>query len=155
MKKMIILALICAIIMMVSVSMAEGTPFVCVVRKGEWVWVRSGPSKDSDKVDTIRYGVGGVIHEIQNGYARITSTYGKEGWVDVYYLEMPIEEETWVITTEDPLNKRETPGGRYLARIKGGSRISVLGWRYDKNGELWAKVYHGGYVMAKYLAKAE
>jgi len=133
----------------------SGTPFTCVVHKGECVWVRDQPSKDAEKIDSIRYGYSGLIFEIMNGYARVETTYGIKGWVDVSYLEIPIDEEIWVIQTKDPLNKRETPGGRYMTRIKGGSRISVLGWRYDKNGELWAKVYHGGYVKAEFLAKAE
>jgi len=144
-----------------EVSKAD-TPFVCAVTKGEWVWLRTGPSVDADTVygkddyrSRVRYGTEGEIHEIKNLYARITTTDGREGWADVSYLLMPIREEVWTITTEGPLNKRETPRGRYLTNIAGGSRISVLGWRYDKNGELWAHVYHGGYVKACYLAKAE
>lgn len=131
------------------------TGFVCAVTKGEWVWLRAEPSPSGEKIGTIRHGVVGEIHEITNQYARITTADGRQGWADVSYLLMPIKEEIWEITTKDPLNKRETPGGRYMGRIKGGSRISVLGWRYDKNGELWAHVYHGGYVMAKYLAKGD
>lgn len=131
------------------------TGFVCVVHKGEWVWLRSDPASDADRIGTIRYGVEGEIHEIRNGYARITTSDGRKGWADVSYLEMPILEEIYVVSSDGPLNKRETPDGRYLTRIKSGARISVLGWRYSKAGELWAKVYHGGYVKACYLSKAD
>ena len=153
MKKLFFATLL-MIVLMAGAAVAD-TPFVCVVHKGEWLWVRDAPSKDAAQVDTLRYGVEGEIHEIVDGYARITSNNGKKGWVDVSYLEIPIKEETYVITTHDPVNKRETPEGRYMTKIKGGSRISVLGWRYSKKGELWAKVYHGGYVKAEFLAKAE
>ena len=64
---------------------------------------------------------------------------------------MPIKEKVYLVACESPLNKRETPDGRYLAKIKSGTRISVLGWRYSKKGELWAKVYKGGYVKAAFL----
>ena len=145
--------LLANIVMLMSAR--ADTAFVCVVHKGERVWIRSGPSKDAAQIDTIRYGVEGEIHEIQNGYARITTGNGKSGWVDVSYLEVPIEEKIYQITTESPLNKRETPDGRYLTKIKGGARISVLGWRYSKKGELWAKVYRGGYVKAEYLREVD
>lgn len=153
MKKLFV-AMLLMIVLMAGVAAAD-TPFVCVVHKGEWLWVRDAPSKDAAQVDTIRYGVEGEIHEIVDGYARITANNGKKGWVDVSYLEIPIKEEIYVVNTHDPVNKRETPEGRYMTKIKGGSRISVLGWRYSKKGELWAKVYHGGYVKAQFLAKAE
>ena len=137
-----------------SVAKAD-TPFVCVVHKGEWLWVRDAPSKDAKQIDTIRFGVEGEIHEIRNGYARVSTVNNKHGWVDVSYLEIPIKEEIYIVNTDGPLNKRETPDGRYMTKIKSGVRISVLGWRYSKSGELWAKVYHGGYVKAQYLVKAD
>lgn len=151
----VVLSIILLANILMLMSARADTAFICVVHKGEWVWIRSGPSKDAAQIDTIRFGVEGEIHEIQNGYARITTGNGKTGWVDVSYLEMPIEEKIYQITTESPLNKRETPDGRYLTKIKGGARISVLGWRYSKKGELWAKVYHGGYVKAEYLREVE
>lgn len=162
MKKILVFTALLIALISVFAAVTADTAFICAVTKGEWVWLRTGPSKDSDTVfgkddfrSKIRYGTEGEIHEISNLYARITTTDGREGWVDVSYLLMPIREEIWTITTDGPLNKRETPRGRYLTNIAGGSRISVLGWRYDKNGELWAHVYHGGYVNAKYLSKAE
>ena len=144
------------IIMIAGLSIARAdTPFVCVVHKGELLWIRNAPAKEARSVDTIRFGVEGEIHEIVNGYARITANNGKQGWVDVSYLEIPIKEEVYVVNTQDPVNKRETPEGRYMTKIRGGSRISVLGWRYSKKGELWAKVFHGGYVKAEFLSKVE
>ena len=127
------------------------TPFVCAVHKGEWLWVRSGPSKDAAQIDTIRFGVEGEIHEIVNGYARVSTVNDKEGWVDVSYLLIPIKETVYKVVSDGPLNKRETPDGRYLTKIKSGVNISVLGWRYSKAGELWAYCYKGGYVKAAYL----
>ena len=132
------------------------TPFICAVTKGEWVWLRATPSPDGEKIGTIRFGVEGEIHEIANQYARITTGDGREGWADVSYLLIPIKETIYTIICSGPVNKRETPDGRYLGRVKGGgTRISVLGWRYSASGELWAKVYHGGYIKAEYLQIAE
>lgn len=157
MRRFMLLVLVLAGILMSAWKIGEAdTRFVCVVRKGEWVWVRSAPARDADKIDTIRYGYECQVSEIVNQYAHITYRDGRTGWADVSYLEMPIEETIYTITTSGPVNKRETPDGRYLGRIKGGgTRISVLGWRYSAAGELWAKVYHGGYVKAEYLQIAE
>lgn len=141
-----------AVVFAVSSAYADSL-FVCCVTKGEWVWVRDMPSKDGNKIGTIRYGYEVQVSEIQNQYAHVKLHDGSTGWVDVFYIEKPIKEEIWRVNTKDPLNKRETPDGRYLTKIKGGSQISVLAWRYSKSGELWAKTYHGGYVNAKYLSK--
>lgn len=153
--KTLIIPVLLLMLVMSSGCAAEDTRFVCAVHKGEWLWVRDAPSKEATQVDTIRYGVEGEIHEIRNGYARITTNSGKSGWVDVSYLDIPINEEIYIVTSDGPLNKRETPDGRFMTRIRSGARISVLGWRYSASGELWAKVYHGGYVKAQYLVKAE
>lgn len=147
--------LMLVLMFMASGMSAEATNMTCAVHKGEWVWVRDTPSPDGEKIGTIRYGVEGEIHEIQNGYARISANNGCAGWADVSYFDVPIKEEIWVVNTDDPVNKRETPDGRFMTKIRGGSRISVLGWRYSKKGELWAKVFHGGYVKAQYLSKVE
>ena len=150
-----IMALIWILISAGEIGVAD-SKFVCVVHRGEWVWVREAPDKDAAKIDTIRYGVECQVSEIVNQYAHITYRDGKSGWTDVSYLEMPIEETIYTITTDGPVNKRETPDGRYMGRVKGGgTRISVLGWRYSPTGELWAKVYHGGYIKAEYLRIAE
>lgn len=154
-SKSVALIIVLALAIGVAMTASADRRFVCAVHKGEWVWVRNAPSPDAEKIDKIRYGTEGEIHEIVNGYARISAPYHEDGWVDVSYLEIPIDEEIWIITTTGPVNKRETPDGRYMTKIRGGSRISVLGWRYSKSGELWAKVFHGGYVKACFLVKAE
>lgn len=151
--------IIIGIIVMLALAMLMKTAWadtdaVCVVHKGEWVWVRDTPSKDGTQIEKIRWGYEVKISQISNQYAYITWADGKTGWVDVSYLEIPIQETIYVVTSDGPLNKRETPEGRYSGRIKSGARVSVLGWRYSKSGELWAKVYKGGYVNAKYLAEA-
>lgn len=157
MRKMMLLVLIMAGILISTLGTgAADTTFICVVHRGEWVWVRDTPSKDGAQIDTIRYGVECQVSEIVNQYAHVTYRSGQSGWVDVSYLEMPIRETIYTITCSGPVNKRETPDGRYLGRVKGGgTRISVLGWRYSPSGELWAKVYHGGYIKAEYLQIAE
>ena len=111
-------------------------PGVCVVHKGEVLWVRDQPSKDGAQIDNLRYGVECEITEIVNQYGHIKSDYHKSGWVDISYLEIPIKETVYTIQCDGPLNVRETPDGRYLRRIKSGARVSVLGWRYSKAGEL-------------------
>lgn len=124
---------------------------ICVVTKGEWVWLRDQPNPDAEKIGTIRYGTDVEISTIENQYAHVQWN-GQEGWADVSYFLIPQDETVYNITCEGDLNKRETPDGRFLTKIK-GKRISVLGWRYSKKGELWAYVYHGGYVDARYLSK--
>lgn len=138
---------------LIACAAAEST-WTCVVRKGEYVWIRSGPSKDADQIGTIRYGYEMPVSEIQNGFAHVQIN-GTDGWVDVFYLEQHINEMIYTVCSDGPLNKRETPEGRFMGKIKSGVRISVLGWRYSHSGELWAKVYKGGYVKAQYLAEVD
>ena len=157
-KKLIIIIAVLVIVeaaLVLLCNYAYASTFVCCVHKGEVVWVRDAPSKEACKVASIRYGHEVDISEIVNQYGHATLKDGSTGWVDISYFEKPIPEEIWLVNTKDPLNKRETPDGRYLTRIKGGSRISVLAWRYSPSGELWAKCFHGGYVNAKFLSKAE
>ncbi|MBQ9008172.1 MAG: SH3 domain-containing protein [Clostridia bacterium] len=155
MRKLMIMVMLAWILTSAVMADAE-TLFVCCVHKGEWVWVREAPSHEAEKIDTIRYGVECQVSEIVDQFAHIRYRDNREGWADVSYLEMPIKETVYTITTEGPVNKRETPDGRYLGRVKGGgTRISVLGWRYSPSGELWAKVFRGGYIKAEYLQIAE
>lgn len=130
------------------------TQAVCVVTKGEWVWVRDAPDPEAKQIEKIRWGYEVGISEIRNGYAHINSEYHGAGWVDVSYLEIPIAETIYKVISDGALNVRETPEGRFLRKIKAGVNVSVLGWRYSKSGELWAKVYKGGYVKAMYLEQA-
>lgn len=154
-KVIVIIALtILAIVNIVVITAKAETDAICVVHRGEWVWVRNAPDPDAEQIDKIRYGYEVKISEIVNGYAHIASEW-HNGWVDVSYLEIPIDEKIYKVVSDGPLNKRETPDGRYMTKIKSGVNISVLGWRYSKSGELWAKVYHGGYVKAAYLAEVE
>ena len=144
MKRITILFLM-AMILTVPASAAISR---CMVHKGEWVWLRATPSPDGEQIGKIRFGTDVDVREIKDQYAHVVWD-GGDGWADVSYFLFPHKEE--VYTTRCSVNKRETPNGRYLTRIKEGSRVSVLGWRYDQNGELWAYTYKGGYVKAEYL----
>ncbi|MBR1708817.1 MAG: hypothetical protein IJ719_08320 [Clostridia bacterium] len=156
MKKVSMLMIVAIIAMFLCVAAgADSTHAVCVVHKGECLWIRDAPSKSGSKIDSLRWGVECEITEIVDGYAHITAPYHESGWADISYFDIPITETIYTVISDGPLNKRETPDGRYLTRIKSGARVSVLGWRYSKSGELWAKCYKGGYVKASYLAEAE
>jgi len=133
------------------ISYADAQTMTCVVHKGECVWIRDQPARTGNQIGSIRYGYEVEVSEIVNQYAHITFN-GVNGWADIQYLELPIKETVYTVVSDGPLNKRETPDGRYLGRLKPGVRVSVLGWRYSPSGELWAKVYKGGYVAARYLA---
>lgn len=136
------------VLMLLLVTSAGAQPATCAVTKGEWVWLRDQPAPDSTQIGKIRFGVEVDIAEIRNGYAYVT--WGNNaGWADVSYFLIPTKEV--VYTTTCNVNKRETPDGRYMTKIRAGVRVSVLGWRYSKSGELWAYTYKGGYVKAVYL----
>lgn len=144
------LMIVVLLVVLLTACAAQAQTMVCVVHKGEYVWVRDQPSKEGAKVGTIRYGYEVEVFDIVNQYAHMTFN-GLNGYVDVSYLELPIKETVYTVVSHGPLNRRETPDGRFLGKIKEGARLSVLGWRYSKSGELWAKAYGGGYVKAQYL----
>ena len=153
-------ALALAGVMLAAPGIAER--YECKVHKGEWVWIRETPEPTGRKIGRVRYGYEVDADEPVNGFLEIQTKAGwmlegehaARGYVDASYFDRPITETMYRVNTQGgPLAKRETPGGRLLCWIKPGVKISVLGWRYDKDGALWAAVYKGGYVKAEYLAE--
>lgn len=148
-------------LMTATIKLARAEQYTCVVHKGEWVWIRESPSKDGRKVGRVRYGYEIESGDPENGYFKINVRPGwlmdgetaTTGYVDASYFDRDVDERMYRIICEGPIAKRETPAGRLMCWIKPGSKISVLGWRYDSNGELWAKVFHGGYVKASFLGE--
>ena len=139
----------------------EAAVYECVVHRGEWVWIRETPEPTGRKIGRVRYG-----YEVQSGepvdnYLSISvrpgwlleGEHAERGYVDASYFLRAVPEKMYRVNTTGPLAKRETPGGRLLCWIKPGVKISVLGYRTDKDGQLWAHVYKGGYVYAGYLAE--
>jgi hypothetical protein len=148
-------AIIVALLILIGImEIASAETYTCVVHKGEWVWIREAPSYDAKQIGQIRYGYEVEVDSFteRSDFAHIT-WHGIDGYVASQYLELPVEEKLYRVICEGPLAKRETPAGRLLCWIKPGSKISVLGWRHDKNGDLWARVYKGGYVKASFLAE--
>lgn len=138
--------------------------YTCAVHRGEWVWIRESPSPTARQIGRVRYGYEVESGEPVNGYLAIQTMPGwmlegeraTQGFVDASYFDRSVPETMYRVNTQGgPLAKRETPKGRLLCWIKPGVRISVLGWRYDHSGELWARVYKGGYVKAEYLKEDE
>jgi len=150
--RQLLLAMAVIFLAVASVRIAKAETYTCVVHRGEWVWIREAPSYEGRQIGQIRYGYEVEVDNIEKGWAHIRFK-DVEGYVDASYLERDIQETMYRVVCEGPLAKRETPAGRLLCWIKPGSKISVLGWRYAKDGSLWAKVYKGGYVKASFLGE--
>lgn len=150
--RQILLAMTIIFLAVASVRIAKAETYTCVVHRGEWVWIRATPSYDGQQIGQLRFGYEVEADSIEKGWAHI-QWHGIDGYVDASYLERDIPETMYRVICEGPLAKRETPAGRLLCWIKPGSKISVLGWRYAKDGSLWAKVYRGGYVKAAFLGE--
>lgn len=150
--RQLLLAMAVIFLAVASVRIAKAETYTCVVHKGEWVWIREAPGYDARKIGQIRFGYEVDVDSIVNGWAHIRFK-DIDGYVDASYIERDVPETMYRVICEGPLAKRETPAGRLLCWIKPGSKISVLGWRYAKDGSLWAKVYRGGYVKAAFLGE--
>lgn len=150
--RQLVLAMVVIFLAVASVRIAKAETYTCVVNRGEWVWIREAPGYDAKQIGQIRFGYEVDVDSIEQGWAHIRFK-DIEGFVDASYLERDIQETMYRVVCEGPLAKRETPAGRLLCWIKPGSKISVLGWRYAKDGSLWAKVYKGGYVKASFLGE--
>ena len=153
-------ALALAGMMLAAPGIAER--YECKVHRGEWVWIRETPEPTGRKIGRVRFGYEVEADEPEGGYLSIgvrpgwllEGEHAARGYVDASYFDRPVAETMYrVATSGGPLAKREPPGGRLLCWIKPGVKISVLGWRYDKDGALWAAVYKGGYVKAEYLSE--
>ena len=143
-------------------KIAKADTYTCAVHKGEWVWIRETPDPHGRQIGRVRFGYEVESGEPENGYLAIDTQpgwmlegeKGFRGYVDASYFDRAIPEKMYRVNTEGgPLAKRETPEGRLMCWIKPGVKISVLAWRYSKSGELWAKVFRGGYVKAEYLSE--
>lgn len=144
------------------VKTARAETYTCVVHKGEWVWIRETPESNGRKIGRVRFGYEVEADEPKDGYLAIYPRGGwmlegepvKQAYVKAYYFDRTAHETVMRVNTQGgPLTRREAPSGRIAGYIKNGARISVLGWRYDNDGSLWAKVYKGGYVKAEYLTE--
>ena len=166
-KTIIILCTIILFLAIVGLSVAivktaQAETYTCAVHRGEWVWIRETPDPHGRQIGRVRFGYEVESGEPENGYLAIDTQpgwmmegeRGFRGYVDASYFDRAIPETMYRVHTEGgPLAKRETPEGRLMCWIKPGVKISVLGWRYAKDGSLWAKVFKGGYVKAEYLAE--
>lgn len=150
--RQLLLAMAVIFLAVASVRIAKAETYTCVVHRGEWVWIREAPSYEGRQIGQIRFGYEVEVDNIEQGWAHI-QWHGIEGYVDASYLERDIPEKMYRVICEGKLAKRETPAGRLMCWIKPGSKISVLGWRYAKDGTLWAKVFKGGYVKAAFLGE--
>lgn len=150
--RQLLLAMAVIFLAVASVRIAKAETYTCVVHRGEWVWIREAPGYEGRQIGQIRFGYEVDVDSIDKGWAHIRFK-DIEGFVDASYIERDIQETMYRVVCEGPLAKRETPAGRLLCWIKPGSKISVLGWRYAKDGSLWAKVYKGGYVKASFLGE--
>lgn len=145
-----------------AARLAIAETYTCAVHKGEWVWIRESPEPDARQIGRMRFGYEIESGEPINGFLAVDPLPGwmldgelpRRGYVNAAYFDRRQPEKMMRVNTQGgPLAKRETPNGRLLCWIKPGVKISVLGWRYDQAGELWAKVYKGGYVKAEFLAE--
>lgn len=150
--RMALMAVLLVAAMVCTIKVARAETYTCVVHKGEWVWIREAPGYDARQIGQIRFGYEVDVDSIDKGWAHIRFK-DIDGYVDASYIELDVPETMYRVICEGPLAKRETPAGRLLCWIKPGSKISVLGWRYAKDGSLWAKVYKGGYVKASFLGE--
>ena len=144
------------------VKTAQAETYTCVIHKGEWVWLRETPEPNGRKIGRVRFGYEVEADEPKDGYLAIFPKAGwmlegervKQAYVKAYYFDRRDTETVMRVNTQGgPLTRRETPSGRITGYIKNGVRISVLGWRYDNDGSLWAKVFKGGYVKAEFLTE--
>lgn len=150
--RQLVLAMVVIFLAVASVRVAKAETYTCVVHRGEWVWIREAPGYDARQIGQIRFGYEVDVDSIEQGWAHIRFK-DIDGYVDASYIELDVPETMYRVICEGPLAKRETPAGRLLCWIKPGAKISVLGWRYAKDGSLWAKVYRGGYVKASFLGE--
>lgn len=150
--RQLVLAMVVIFLAVASVRISKAETYTCVVHRGEWVWIREAPGYEGRQIGQIRFGYEVDVDSIEKGWAHIRFK-DIEGFVDASYIERDVPETMYRVICEGPLAKRETPAGRLMCWIKPGSKISVLGWRYAKDGTLWAKVFKGGYVKAAFLGE--
>ncbi|MGM9532775.1 SH3 domain-containing protein [Intestinibacter sp.] len=114
--------------------------------------VRSGPSKSYNVKFVIYKNDKVTIEETSNGWYKITTKTGKQGWASSKYIDVVENEATTIKkVSASSLNMRKGPSTSYqvITTLSKGQAVEVIS---VDNG--WAKIKYNskiGYVSNKYL----
>ena len=126
--------------------------------------VRSGPSTSYTVVTTVKKNVKVNILQSSNGWYKIETSSGKQGWVSSSYISASNSntnnstnnntQSNIAIVNTDGLNFRNGAGTSYsiIKVLNKGEKVEVIS---ESNG--WSKVKHDsrlGYVASQYIDKA-
>lgn len=134
---------------------ALGETLTCIVPDGQYVNVRKQASSTAATWGVLHGGdtIEADPQEIKDGFFK-TTFKEKEAYVSVRYFEIAAD-ETCVVEANGRVRTRKSPGGEALGFIKPGETARVMGWRYDGDGEKWARCTGKRYIAAEFLKAAE
>ena len=143
-----------------SISHANEVELVGIVT-AETLNARSGIEHNDKVLFSLKKDDKVLILDINNGWSKIQTKDGKEGWVSSIYIALSENEESYSLNrassytqkqvNTNRLNMRSGPGTSYrvLTTINKGTKLDVIS---ESNG--WSKInYNGrvGYVYSIYL----
>ncbi|MGM9534675.1 MAG: SH3 domain-containing protein [Intestinibacter sp.] len=114
--------------------------------------VRSGPDKTYDIKFVICKDDKVTIEDSSNGWYKITTESGKQGWASAKYIDVVENQSTTIkIVSASSLNMRKGPSTSYavITTLSRGQKVEVIS--IDSG---WAKIKYNskiGYVSNKYL----
>ena len=121
--------------------------------------VRSGPSTDSSFLFYIKKNDKVTILKSENGWYKISTANGHEGWASSEYISTNIsdtnQQSNKKVVNVDNLNMRNGASTSYrgIMKLNKGTVIEIIS---ESNG--WAKIKHDGrigFVASKYLSPIE
>ncbi|MDU6113051.1 MAG: SH3 domain-containing protein [Paeniclostridium sordellii] len=121
--------------------------------------VRSGPSTDSSFLFSIKKNYKVTILKSENGWYKISTANGHEGWASSEYISTNIsdtnQQSNKKVVNVDNLNMRNGASTSYrvIMKLNKGTVIEIIS---ESNG--WTKIKHDGrigFVASKYLSPIE
>ncbi|MRZ29191.1 SH3 domain-containing protein [Paeniclostridium sordellii] len=121
--------------------------------------VRSGPSTDSSFLFSIKKNDKVTILKSENGWYKISTANGHEGWASSEYISTNIsdtnQQSNKKVVNVDNLNMRNGASTSYrvIMKLNKGTVIEIIS---ESNG--WTKIKHDGrigFVASKYLSPIE
>lgn len=147
-------ALLCAALLAVT-PCARAQTLTCIVPEGQYVNVRKQAASSAATWGILHGGetIEADPDEVKNGFFK-TTFREKEAYVSVRYFETATE-ETCVVEANGRVRTRKSPGGEALGFVQPGETVRVLGWRYDADGDKWARCTGKRYIAAEFLKTDE
>ena len=149
-KSLRLLLCLLALPLLLIHTKVQAEKMVCIVPEYQYVRIRNGEGRNAAEMGRMHTGDQIDAECFEDGFVRFRYE-GRTAFADAAFFETP-EDRMYRVIANGRVAKRDKPGGRRTGWLNPEIQIQVLGWRYDRDGIRWARVYGGCFVKAEFLS---